>query len=48
VLYYPTYQYVLSTRVRNVEVGPMIYAADRLRTIEQWTVNTRRALAEEQ
>ena len=47
VLYYPTYQYVLSTRVRNVEVGPMIYAADRLRTIEQWTVNTRRALAEE-
>jgi peptide/nickel transport system substrate-binding protein len=48
VLYYPTYQYVLSTRVRNVEVGPMIYAADRLRTIEQWTVNTRRVLAEEQ
>lgn len=46
VLYYPTYQYVLSTRVRNVEVGPMIYAADRLRTIGQWTVNTRRVLAE--
>jgi peptide/nickel transport system substrate-binding protein len=47
VLYYPTYQYVLSTRVRNVEVGPMIYPADRLRTIEQWTVNTRRVLAGE-
>jgi len=47
VLYYPTYQYVLSTRVRNVEVAPMIYAADRLRTLGQWTVNTRRVLAEE-
>ena len=47
VLYYPTYQYVLSARVRNVEVGPMIYPADRLRTIDQWTVNTRRVLAAE-
>lgn len=43
-LYYPTYQYGVSTRVKDVQVAPMIYPSDRLRSLIQWRVNTRRVL----
>ncbi len=46
-LYYPTHQYVLSSRVRNVQVGPIVHLSDRLRTLSQWTVNTRLVSPEE-
>lgn len=47
MLYYPTYEYVVSTRVRNVQVAPIIYPSDRFRSLNDWTINTRRVLASE-
>ncbi len=47
MLYYPAYQYAISTRVQNVQVAPIVYPADRLRALNSWTVNTRRALPSE-
>lgn len=47
VLYYPTYQYAISTRVKDVQVAPIIYASDRLRTLNSWMINTRRVLPAE-
>ncbi len=46
-LYYPTYQYAISSRVKRVQMPPLIYPSDRLRTIGDWYVNTRRVLASE-
>lgn len=46
-LYYPVYQYALSSRVRRVQVPPLVYPSDRLRTLADWYVNTRRVLASE-
>jgi peptide/nickel transport system substrate-binding protein len=47
MLYYPTFQYVVSNRVKNVQVAPIIYASDRLRSLNDWTVATRRVLTSE-
>lgn len=47
MLYYPTYEYVLSSRVRNVQVAPITYPSDRFRNLYDWTINTRRVLASE-
>jgi peptide/nickel transport system substrate-binding protein len=44
-LYYPTYKYAVSTRVMQVQIPPLIYPSDRLRTIGNWYVNTKRVLA---
>jgi peptide/nickel transport system substrate-binding protein len=44
-LYYPTYKYAISTRVKQVQVPPLIYTSDRLRTIGSWYVNTKRVLS---
>ncbi|MCS6774417.1 MAG: peptide ABC transporter substrate-binding protein [Anaerolineae bacterium] len=41
-LYYPAYTYVLSSRVRNVQVGPIVYPSDRFRSLSEWTINLRR------
>jgi peptide/nickel transport system substrate-binding protein len=46
-LYYPTYQYAISSRVKRVQVPPLIYPSDRLRTIGSWYVNVKRVLASE-
>jgi peptide/nickel transport system substrate-binding protein len=43
-LYYPTYKYAISTRVRQVQIPPLIYPSDRLRTIGNWYVNTKRVV----
>ena len=44
-LYYPTYKYAISTRVKRVQIPPLIYPSDRLRTIGDWYINTKRVLA---
>ena len=44
-LYYPTYTYAISTRVKQVQIPPLIYPSDRLRTIGSWYVNTKRVAA---
>jgi peptide/nickel transport system substrate-binding protein len=46
-LYYPTYQYAIASRVKRVQIPPLMYPSDRLRTIGNWYVNTRRVLASE-
>ena len=43
-LYYPTYKYAISNRVKNVQIPPLVYASDRLRTIGDWFVNTKRVI----
>ena len=44
-LYYPTYKYAISTRVKQVQIPPLIYPSDRLRTIGNWYINTKRVVA---
>ncbi|HEY3342151.1 MAG TPA: peptide ABC transporter substrate-binding protein, partial [Anaerolineae bacterium] len=44
-LYYPTYKYAISTRVKQVQIPPLIYPSDRLRTIGTWYINTKRVLS---
>ena len=46
-LYYPTYEYAISSRVKRVQVPPMMYTSDRLRTIGSWYINVKRVLASE-
>ncbi|MCL4507285.1 MAG: peptide ABC transporter substrate-binding protein [Chloroflexi bacterium] len=46
-LYYPTYQYAISNRVKQVQLPPMMYPSDRLRTIGSWYINVKRVLASE-
>ena len=46
-LYYPTYKYAISSRVKRVQVPSMMYPSDRLRTIGNWYINVKRVLASE-
>ncbi|HEY3289987.1 MAG TPA: peptide ABC transporter substrate-binding protein [Anaerolineae bacterium] len=46
-LYYPTYEYAISNRVKRVQVPPLMYPSDRLRTIGGWYINVKRVLASE-
>ncbi len=46
-LYYPTYKYAISTRVKQVQIPPLVYPSDRLRTVGTWYVNTKRVLSSE-
>mgnify|MGYP005838149195 CR=1 FL=1 len=47
LLYYPVYHYAISNRVRNVQLAPMVNAAERFRTIRDWYVMTRQVFASE-
>jgi peptide/nickel transport system substrate-binding protein len=42
LLYYPVYTYGVSTKVHNVEIGPLSKPSDRFRTITRWYMTTRR------
>ncbi|MCL5998315.1 MAG: ABC transporter substrate-binding protein [Chloroflexi bacterium] len=46
-LYYPTYKYAIAARVKRVQVPPLMYPSDRLRTIGDWYINVKRVLASE-
>lgn len=43
LLYYPVYTYGVSTRVKNVQIGPLNRPADRFFTFADWYIVTRRA-----
>ncbi|MCS7088317.1 MAG: peptide ABC transporter substrate-binding protein [Thermoflexales bacterium] len=40
-LFYPPYYYVVSARVRGVQVTPITYPSDRFRTLHAWMINVR-------
>ncbi len=42
MLYYPVYDYVISSRVRNVQVAPIVHPSDRFRSLHEWLVDLRR------
>lgn len=42
-LYYPTYRYYVSTRIKDVQLGPITFMSDRLRSLRNWTVSNGRA-----
>ena len=42
LLYYPVYTYGVSSKVHDVEVGPLNTPSDRFRTIARWYMTTRR------
>jgi peptide/nickel transport system substrate-binding protein len=46
-LYYPVYHYAIASRIKDVQLGAMIYPSDRLRTLDTWLSNTRRVLPSE-
>ena len=41
-LYYPTYQYAIAARVKRVQLPPLMYPSDRLRTLGSWYINVKR------
>ncbi|MCS7055237.1 MAG: peptide ABC transporter substrate-binding protein [Thermoflexales bacterium] len=47
MLYYPAFDYVISSRVRNVQVAPIVYPSDRFRSLSEWMINLRRVPASE-
>lgn len=44
LLYYPVYNYAVSEKVRDVQIGPIAESADRFRTLPDWYVITRRVI----
>jgi peptide/nickel transport system substrate-binding protein len=44
LLYYPVYNYGVSEKVRDVQIGPIAASADRFRTLPDWYVITRRVI----
>ncbi len=42
LLYHPVYAYGVSNKVHNIEIGPLNKPSDRLRTVAQWYIMTRR------
>ena len=44
LLYYPVYNYGISEKVRDVQIGPMAVSSDRFRTLPAWYVITRRVI----
>ena len=48
LLYYPVYNYGVDVSVRGVQAGPLIDASDRLSSLAQWSVVTRRVIVEQQ
>jgi len=47
LLYYPVYNYGVDASVHGVQAGPLIEASDRLNTLVQWSVVTRRVIVEQ-
>jgi peptide/nickel transport system substrate-binding protein len=47
LLYHPIYSYAIDTRVKGVQVAPMIDPSDRFRTITDWYLITRRVILSE-
>ncbi len=47
LLFYPVYNYAVDASVNGVQVGPLIEASDRLSTLGQWSVITRRVIVEQ-
>jgi peptide/nickel transport system substrate-binding protein len=44
LLYYPVYNYAISEKVRDVQIGPIATSSDRFRTLPEWYVITRRVI----
>jgi len=44
LLYYPVYNYGISEKVRDVQIGSMAVSSDRFRTLPDWYVITRRVI----
>jgi peptide/nickel transport system substrate-binding protein len=42
LLYYPIYTFGVDTRVRDVQLGPMLSPSDRFRGVTQWYMKTKR------
>lgn len=47
LLFYPVYNYAVDSSVSGVQVGPLIEASDRLNTLAQWSVVSRRVIVEQ-
>ena len=46
ILYYPIYTYAVDSRVRGVQMAPMLTASDRFRNVVQWYLKTKRMPAD--
>ncbi|MBA3530601.1 MAG: peptide ABC transporter substrate-binding protein, partial [Ardenticatenales bacterium] len=46
-IYYPIYNYAISTLVKEVQLAPMTNTADRFRSLPQWYIKSRRVLIEQ-
>jgi peptide/nickel transport system substrate-binding protein len=48
ILYYPVYNYGVDVSVHGVQAGPLVDPSDRLNSLAQWSVVTRRVIVEQQ
>ena len=44
LLYYPIYNYSVSEKVRDVQIGPVAVSADRFRSLPDWYIISRRVI----
>lgn len=44
MLYHPIYTYGVSTKVKGVQIGPLMYPSDRFATVNRWYVATKRVI----
>ena len=44
LLYHPVYTYGVTSRVKEVQIGPMMFPSDRFVTVNHWYVTTRRVI----
>ncbi|MFQ6100307.1 MAG: ABC transporter substrate-binding protein [Anaerolineae bacterium] len=47
LLYVPIYTYGVDERIHNVQIGPLMHASDRFRTISEWWIVPRRVFVSE-
>jgi len=47
LLYVPVYTYGVDERIRDVQIGPLMYPSDRFRTISDWWIVPRRVFVSE-
>ncbi len=47
LIYYPIYTYAVDTRVRDVQLSPLLHSSDRFRNIQHWYVTTEEVVATE-
>jgi peptide/nickel transport system substrate-binding protein len=47
LIYYPVYTYAVDSRVRDVQLSPLLHTSDRFRNVQQWYLETEEIVVSE-